>query len=151
MAPVKRRSAEAGQGLELVALTDQARAFEDLSVTVPSGSVTALMGVEGSGAREMIRACGGLRRVHGQLLIDGRAVQPGRIRDLVSYVAADRAAGLFSNLSVGENLVIRLDSEISARSPVLPSSPQPHARDRRGAAHRVSKSRRRTSTWASVR
>jgi ABC-type sugar transport system ATPase subunit len=31
----------------------------------------------------------------------------------VSYVAADRAAGLFTNLSVGENLVIRLDREIS--------------------------------------
>ena len=126
VAPVKRRSAEAGHGLELVALTDHARAFEDLSVTVPSGSVTALMGVEGSGAREMIRACGGLRRVHGQLLIDGRAVQPGRIRDLVSYVAADRAAGLFSNLTVGENLVIRLDSEIS-RGPFFLRRSRMHA------------------------
>jgi ABC-type sugar transport system ATPase subunit len=31
----------------------------------------------------------------------------------VCYVAADRASSLFSNLTVGENLVIRLDHEIS--------------------------------------
>ncbi len=31
----------------------------------------------------------------------------------VSFVAADRAASLFPNLTVGENLVVRLDGEIS--------------------------------------
>jgi ABC-type sugar transport system ATPase subunit len=47
------------------------------------------------------------------LRVEGRPIAPGRIGELVSYVAADRAAGLFSNLTVGENLVIRLDTEIS--------------------------------------
>jgi ABC-type sugar transport system ATPase subunit len=45
--------------------------------------------------------------------VDGRPVRPTALGSRVSLVAADRAASLFSNLSVEENLVIRLDSEIS--------------------------------------
>ncbi len=100
-------------GLELVDLTDHARAFRELDLGVPKGAVTALIGVEGSGAREIVQACGGLRRVQGRILVDGSPVRPGRLRRHVSFVAADRAAGLFGNLSVGENLLIRLDREIS--------------------------------------
>jgi ABC-type sugar transport system ATPase subunit len=100
-------------GLELVALTDQKRAFQDLDFAVPKKTVTALFGVEGSGAREIVRACAGLRRVHGRVTVDGQVERPTRLHTRVSYVAADRAAGLFTNLSVGENLVIRLDEEIS--------------------------------------
>jgi ABC-type sugar transport system ATPase subunit len=102
-----------GRGLELVGLTDRGQAFRGLDVTVPNRTVTALMGVEGSGAREIVRAIAGLRRVRGQVLVDGRPVRAARLHTHVSYVAADRAAGLFSNLTVGENLVIRLDREIS--------------------------------------
>jgi len=108
-----RPGAQEGRGLKLVGLSDHRRAFADLTATIPAGRVTALMGVEGSGAREIVRACAGLRRVGGQVLVDGRAVSAAKLHEHVSYVAADRAAGLFSNLSVGENLVIRLDSEIS--------------------------------------
>ena len=102
-----------GPGLELVRLTDQDRAFQSLDFSLPNGMVTALIGVEGSGGREIVRACAGLRRVHGQVLVGGRPVRPGRLNAHVSYVAADRASSLFSNLTVGENLVIRLDREIS--------------------------------------
>jgi ABC-type sugar transport system ATPase subunit len=100
-------------GLELVGLTDHQRAFRDLSFGLPRGQVTVLVGVEGSGAREIVRACAGLRRVQGEILINGRAVRPAHLHAHVSYVAADRAASLFTNLTVGENLVIRLDREIS--------------------------------------
>ena len=102
-----------GQGLELVGVTDQKQVFQSLDFAAPRGIVTALIGVEGSGAREIVRACAGLRRVQGRVLVDGRAVRSSRLHAYVSYVAADRAAGLFTNLSVGENLVIRLDREIS--------------------------------------
>ena len=102
-----------GHGLELVRLTDQKHAFQSLDFSLPNGIVTALIGVEGSGGREIVRACAGLRRVQGQVLVDGRPVRPGRLNAHVSYVAADRASSLFSNLTVGENLVIRLDREIS--------------------------------------
>jgi ABC-type sugar transport system ATPase subunit len=75
--------------------------------------VTALIGVEGSGGREVVRACAGLRRVQGEARIDDRRIAAKRLHEHVSYVAADRASSLFSNLTVGENLVIRLDQDIS--------------------------------------
>jgi ABC-type sugar transport system ATPase subunit len=105
--------AAAAEGLELDGVTDAAGAFASVDVRVPKGIITALSGVEGSGAREIVRACGGLRRVQGRILVNGKEIRPGRLHTRVSYVAADRAASLFSNLSVGENLVIRLDHEIS--------------------------------------
>ncbi len=85
-------------------------------------------------------------------LIDDRLAE--RVRagqsDAVSYVAADRAAGLFSNLSVGENLVIRLDRETLARDARAPS--QPYARDqRRASSEEVPGSRLPASTSASSR
>jgi ABC-type sugar transport system ATPase subunit len=99
--------------LELVGATDQRQMFRGLDFALPKGQVTALLGVEGSGGREIVRACAGLRRVHGQCLVNGRPVRPSRLGSHVSYVTADRASSLFSNLTVGENLVIRLDREIS--------------------------------------
>jgi len=102
-----------GDALRLVDLTDHKQIFRNLDFDLARGTVTALIGVEGSGGREIVRASAGLRRVHGQVLIEGEPVRPARLSEYVSFVAADRAASLFSNLSVGENLVIRLDSEIS--------------------------------------
>jgi ABC-type sugar transport system ATPase subunit len=102
-----------GYGLELLEATDHRGAFARLDFRVPNGQVTALTGVEGSGAREIVRACGGLRRFNGRILIGGREVGTPQLARLVSYVAADRASSLFSNLTVGENLVIRMDREIS--------------------------------------
>jgi ABC-type sugar transport system ATPase subunit len=102
-----------GPGFELVGLVDHKRAFQPLDLSVRKGLVTALIGVEGSGAREIVRACAGLRRVRGQIMVGGRAVRRPQLQRHVSFVAADRAAGLFGNLTVGENLVIRLDQDIS--------------------------------------
>jgi ABC-type sugar transport system ATPase subunit len=105
--------ATAGAGLELRGAADHKGVFTGLDLSVPAGVVTALSGVEGSGAREIVRACAGLRRLSGEVSVAGKPVKPGALADRVSFVAADRAASLFSNLSVEENLVIRLDSEIS--------------------------------------
>jgi ABC-type sugar transport system ATPase subunit len=104
---------DGGPALELVGFTDHRRAFSGLDFTLPKGRVTALIGVEGSGGREVVRACGGLRRVRGQARVVGRTVRPAHLHEHVCYVAADRASSLFPNLTVGENLVIRLDHEIS--------------------------------------
>jgi ABC-type sugar transport system ATPase subunit len=109
VAPVE----DAGPALELAGFTDHRRVFADVDFVLPKGRVTALIGVEGSGGRELVRACGGLRRVQGQVRVGGREARPSRLHEHVCYVAADRASSLFSNLTVGENLVIRLDHEIS--------------------------------------
>src|SRR5580765_1902981 len=79
------RSSE-GNGLELVDVTDHRHAFSGLDLAAPKGAVTALIGVEGSGAREIVRACGGLRRVRGTTLIGGRDVRPAQLHRHVSYV-----------------------------------------------------------------
>jgi ABC-type sugar transport system ATPase subunit len=62
------------------------------------------MGVEGSGARELLRSFAGLERASGDIAIRG-AADLGRLR---AYVPATRALSLYSNFSVGENLLVRL-------------------------------------------
>jgi ABC-type sugar transport system ATPase subunit len=102
-----------GDGLRFEGLSDRGGAFVDLDLTVPAGAVTALVGVEGSGAREIVRAAAGLRRVSGTCIFEDRPLRPSQLASHVAYLSADRASSLFTNLTVGENLVIRLDNEIS--------------------------------------
>jgi ABC-type sugar transport system ATPase subunit len=112
-APAANGRAAGEPAFELVGVTDHKQAFRDLDFALPKGIVTALIGVEGSGGREIVRACGGLRRLQGEVRVEGRTVRPAQLSHAVSFVAADRASSLFPNLTVGENLVIRLDGEIS--------------------------------------
>jgi ABC-type sugar transport system ATPase subunit len=65
------------------------------------------MGVEGSGARELLRSLGGVDAAHGEIVVadaTGRAA----IGRLTAYVPATRQFSLYSNLSVGDNLLVRL-------------------------------------------
>ena len=87
--------------------TDRNGAFAQVSLTGRPGEVVALMGVEGSGAREMLRSLAGLERCTGQIQIG--ALQGDRaLRGAAAYVPAARQHSLYSNLSVGENLLVRL-------------------------------------------
>ena len=80
--------------------------FRDVALAARPGEIVALMGVEGSGARELLRSLGGLERCAGTLTIAG---QTGEAADrLTAYVPATRLLSLYSNLSVGENLLVRL-------------------------------------------
>ena len=62
------------------------------------------MGVEGSGARELLRSFAALRAD------DRRNHAPGGYGSSSrrAYVPATRALSLYSNFSVGENLLVRL-------------------------------------------
>lgn len=86
--------------LRLVGCSDGSRAFRDVSMEISPGRIFALAGVEGSGARELTRAIGGF--VTAVTGIEGQA------RCAVAYVAASRRHTVFPNLSVGENMVMRL-------------------------------------------
>jgi ABC-type sugar transport system ATPase subunit len=79
-------------------------AFHDIDFSARAGQIVALMGVEGSGARELLRSFAGLERATGETAIRGTA-DLGRVR---AYVPATRALSLYSNFSVGENLLVRL-------------------------------------------
>lgn len=70
--------------------SEASRAGIETGLAAP-GMVTAVMGVEGSGARELVSA-----------------LAAGSHASDVELVAADRRDSLFSNLTVGDNAVVRL-------------------------------------------
>jgi ABC-type sugar transport system ATPase subunit len=89
--------------------THRAGKFEDLALSVEKGEILALMGVEGSGARDILRSFAGLERGSGRAEIDGvRERDRAAIRRHTAYVPATRQWSLYSNFSVGENLLVRL-------------------------------------------
>jgi ABC-type sugar transport system ATPase subunit len=95
-----------------------AQAFRNIDFDAHAGEIVALMGVEGSGARELLRSFAGLERTTGSISLAG-ATDVG-IRRLRSYVPATRAQSLYSNFSVGDNLLVRLGTpEIAWRGLAL--------------------------------
>jgi ABC-type sugar transport system ATPase subunit len=80
-------------------------AFRHISLNAKPGEIIALVGVEGSGARELLRSFAGLESCSGTIEIAGKR---GRAADRLSaYVPATRMLSLYSNFSVGENLLAR--------------------------------------------
>ena len=105
--------------LRLVGFSHRAGAFADVDLEVPAGRIVALAGVEGSGARDVVRGIAGFGRTSGTCEVvrpDGATVDARRG---TAFVGADRATSLFSNLTVGENIVARLDAQITAGGVVL--------------------------------
>lgn len=90
---------------------------EDFEISV--GAVVAFTGVEGSGARELLRSIAGVEPGRGHRTVLDRTPDGAR-RAPVQYVPADRAISLFPNFSVGSNLVSRHGRpEISGRTGTL--------------------------------
>jgi phospholipid/cholesterol/gamma-HCH transport system ATP-binding protein len=87
--------------------------LDDISITVPRGKVTALMGASGGGKTTMLRLIGGQNRAQsGVVLFDGQDI--GRL-DQTSLYAARRRMGmlfqfgaLFADLNVFENVAFPL-------------------------------------------
>ena len=85
----------------------QARALNDISLALPEGSTTAVLGVNGAGKSTLARAVSGLVPVHGgRVLFNGRDVtgwRPHRIRKL-GVVHLSEGAGVFPSLTVDDNV-----------------------------------------------
>lgn len=90
--------------LHLDGWTHRRGAFHDVSMQVAAGEVLAVMGVEGAGGRELVRSLARLEDATGSLTCAGR----------VEYVTGDRTGSLFSNLSVEENLALRMGGAYTA-------------------------------------
>lgn len=99
--------------LRLSGWTHPEGAFEDVQVHVPAGAIVAFMGVEGSGARELVRSMAGFEPGLGRVEIAGRQ-GAAAIGSESSLVSADRQTSLFPNLTIRENMVSRLSKEITA-------------------------------------
>jgi ABC-type sugar transport system ATPase subunit len=114
--PGTRATARAGsKDRTLLRLSDWSHAgeaFRGVDLEVEDGRIVALMGVEGAGGRELLRSIGGLERARGTIEI-ARVAGRLAMRRHTAFVPATRQMSLFSNLSVGENLVVRLDREIA--------------------------------------
>ena len=85
--------------------THRRRRFVDIEMSLGVGEILAVVGVEGSGGRELVRSIAGFEQTGGRINLGsrtGRAAQQS-----VAYVTGDRAESLFDNLSVGENLYLR--------------------------------------------
>jgi len=81
-------------------------AFRDIRLSALAGEIIALVGVEGSGARELLRSFAGLEPCSGEIEIAGQRGEAAQ--RLCGYVPATRLFSLYANFSVGENLLVRL-------------------------------------------
>ncbi len=170
-----------GAVMEVNGWTHPEGRFTDVSMQVGSGEIVAVTGVEGSGARELIRSLAGfapsdgaiwlksdvagppddagagesasssaakqagvagvdsLKKPLGQLQKFGkfsrldklsrRGSQQALGRKGVAFVGADRAKNLFRNLSVGENLVARLTTELGESGILRPKTIRRHSEE----------------------
>jgi ABC-type sugar transport system ATPase subunit len=116
---ISRQPGATGSEVLRVAGWSHASEFSDVDFSVAGGEIVALMGVEGSGARELLRSFAGLERCSGSIRIAGAAGAAAMFRR-TAYVPATRQLSLYSNFSVGENLVARLGvPEIAAPTMAL--------------------------------
>jgi ABC-type sugar transport system ATPase subunit len=106
------RLADTDVSLELTGWSHNRGAFSDVGLQLCAGEIVAIMGVEGSGARELVRSIAGFEPSHGRVRLSEHEMAAAPRGD-TGFVGADRAAGLFGNLGVGDNLVVRLREEIS--------------------------------------
>ncbi len=106
------RDASATPVVELGGWTHRGGEFQDIDLRIAPGEVAAFVGVEGSGARELVRSIAGFEPGSGTLMVEGRST-PGGVAASSGFVSADRGASLFSNMSVGDNIVSRLSDPIT--------------------------------------
>ena len=119
------------------------RVLDGVSMTVPRGKITAIMGASGGGKTTILRLIGGLQRAQqGKVLFDGADVTSMNVKAL--YAARRRMGmlfqfgALFSDLSVFDNVAFALRE----MEPPLPQALlrnvvllKLHAVGLRGAAH----------------
>lgn len=93
--------------------SDGQGSFLDISLEVAQREIIAIVGVEGSGGRELVSALGGMRSYSGEIEIADLEFE-GDNHTKIAYLSANRTEMLFHNMTVGDNLVLRLKDPIIA-------------------------------------
>jgi ABC-type sugar transport system ATPase subunit len=93
--------------LQVQSWSHTAKAFSNVDFALSSGEVVAVLGVEGSGAREVLRSIAGFEKARGEIRLRGNAIAED-VRIASAYVAPSRTESLFQNLTVGDNILARL-------------------------------------------
>jgi branched-chain amino acid transport system ATP-binding protein len=86
------------------------RVLRDVNLTVPPGSVVALLGANGAGKTTLLRVASGLLRpTSGRVTLNDRDVTPLRPFELVSagVCHVPEGRGVFPNLTVRDNLTLQ--------------------------------------------
>jgi len=89
--------------------THRSKVFRDITFSVEAGEIFGVIGMEGSGAREVVRSLYGLERARGTIRVKGLARKIRNPHDAlkagIGFVAGDRQReGLLLIASVGENI-----------------------------------------------
>jgi ABC-type sugar transport system ATPase subunit len=100
------RAAKASEALVRIENWSHGAAFRDIGFSARAGEIIAFVGVEGSGARELLRSLAGLESCAGRIEVAGASAAEAMRRSV--YVPATRLHSLYSNFTVGENLLARL-------------------------------------------
>ncbi len=103
---------------------DERPVLRDLSLTVPRGQVTVLMGASGGGKTTVLRLIGGQQRANtGTVLVDGQDV--GAMDEARLYAARRRMGmlfqfgALFTDLSVFDNVAFPLREHTTLTEPLV--------------------------------
>jgi ABC-type sugar transport system ATPase subunit len=100
-----QRSSGADTGVKIARWLGEKFAVSDFSAA--AGEVTAIVGVEGSGAREFLASLARLVPAEGEITLLNRQGS-GKLLDGKSvFLAGDRRQTVFAHLSVAENLMLR--------------------------------------------
>lgn len=102
--------------LQLEGWTHGGGEFDQVDLDLHAGTIVAIVGVEGSGARELVRSMAGFEPATGRAEL---STADRRLTGATAFVSADRQASLFSNLTIGDNLVSRLGRTITGPGGVL--------------------------------
>jgi ABC-type sugar transport system ATPase subunit len=94
--------------LRVASWTHRKRLFTDVALVVAEQEIVAVVGVEGSGARELVASLAGFAPAEGEFAAGDGALNARGKRPTVAYLPPDRRSSIFFNYSVGDNLVSRL-------------------------------------------
>jgi branched-chain amino acid transport system ATP-binding protein len=105
---------------ELTVAYGAVRALDDVTFTVPAGSITAVLGANGAGKTTLLRTVSGLLRPRsGRVLLDDRDISGSAVEETVRAGLAHvpEGRGVITELTVEENL--RLGGLVGRRSSSL--------------------------------